>query len=123
MGTKVHSKSYLPGYQPTRDLNEDKNFSWTLFCEHKSVSRQLFDEFKPRAAGSCSGYNKDMLKRTMLEHEAIFRKQVCSRTKNGLDLMSIDVFPYLEDCTYLFHGRSSIILPIFFRKKNVSANS
>ncbi|XP_074571554.1 uncharacterized protein LOC141828092 [Curcuma longa] len=76
MGTKVHSKSYLPGYQPTRDLNEDPNFSWPLFCEHKSVSRQLFDEFKPRAAGSWSEYDEDMLKRTMLEHEAIFRKQV-----------------------------------------------
>ncbi|KAG6468829.1 hypothetical protein ZIOFF_073522 [Zingiber officinale] len=76
MGTKVHSKSYLPGYQQTRDLNEDTNFSWTLFCEHKSVSRQLFNEFKPRAAGSCLGYDKDMLKRTILEHEAIFRKQV-----------------------------------------------
>ncbi|XP_074585833.1 uncharacterized protein LOC141841553 isoform X2 [Curcuma longa] len=76
MGTKVHCKSYLPGFQPAGDLNEDANFSWTLFCEHKSIGRQLYNDFKPRGVGSCLEYDKDMLKRTMLEHEAIFQKQV-----------------------------------------------
>ncbi|KAG6473699.1 hypothetical protein ZIOFF_067616 [Zingiber officinale] len=76
MGTKVHCKSYLPGFQPPGDLNEDSNFSWTLFCEHKSIGRQLYNDFQPRGVGSCLEYDKDMLKRTMLEHEAIFQNQV-----------------------------------------------
>ncbi|WOL12633.1 hypothetical protein Cni_G21400 [Canna indica] len=76
MGTKVQCKSYLPGYHPTRDVNDDANFSWSPFCEDKSFSRQLYSDFKPRGISSWSVYDKEMLKRTMLQHEATFRNQV-----------------------------------------------
>ncbi|XVF43186.1 hypothetical protein PTKIN_Ptkin02bG0020300 [Pterospermum kingtungense] len=80
MGTKVQSKSYLPGYYSMRDLNEDSNcYSWPLHYEDKTLTNggQYYNSFYPRATvGAYPGYDKDVLKRTMLEHEAIFKNQV-----------------------------------------------
>ncbi|KAK6242686.1 hypothetical protein SCA6_008075 [Theobroma cacao] len=79
MGTKVQSKSYLPGYYSMRDLNEDSNScSWPLYYGDKTLTNgQYYNGFFPRAiADAYPGYDKDALKRTMLEHEAIFKNQV-----------------------------------------------
>lgn len=76
MGTKVQCKSYLPGY-PISDLHEDANYSWSRFSEDKTFSRQMHNNFKLRGVSSWLDYDKEMLKRTMLEHEAIFQRQVC----------------------------------------------
>ncbi|XWS64209.1 hypothetical protein CRYUN_Cryun06bG0166800 [Craigia yunnanensis] len=79
MGTKVQSKSYLPGYYSMRDLNEDSNScSWPLYYGDKTlINGQYYNSFFPRAiVDAYPGYDKDMLKRTMLEHEAIFKNQV-----------------------------------------------
>ncbi|CAL9092731.1 unnamed protein product [Musa acuminata var. zebrina] len=75
MGTKVQCKSYLPGY-PISDLHEDANYSWSRFSEDKTFSRQMHNNFKLRGVSSWLDYDKEMLKRTMLEHEAIFQRQV-----------------------------------------------
>ena len=79
MGTKVQSKSYLPGYYSMRDLNEDSNScSWPHYYGDKTLTNgQYYNSFFPRViADAYPGYDKDVLKRTMLEHEAIFKNQV-----------------------------------------------
>ncbi|XP_042498694.1 uncharacterized protein LOC122077028 [Macadamia integrifolia] len=79
MGTKVQCKSYLPGYHSMRDLNEDaNNGSWPLYYEDKTLkSGQYYNGFLPRPYTDVFlGYEKEMMKQTMLKHEAIFRGQV-----------------------------------------------
>ncbi|OMO71910.1 hypothetical protein COLO4_27938 [Corchorus olitorius] len=79
MGTKVQSKSYLPAYYSMRDLNEDSNScSWPLYYGDKTLTNgQYYNGFFPRAiTDAYPGYDKDVLKRTMLEHEETFKKQV-----------------------------------------------
>nr|CAD1819455.1 unnamed protein product [Ananas comosus var. bracteatus] len=76
MGTKVEGKIYLPGYFAMRDPNFSSNSSWSLYFEEKTSSGHPDDWFMSGSANGCSEYDKEMLKRTMLEHEAIFRKQV-----------------------------------------------
>ncbi|KAG9439725.1 hypothetical protein H6P81_019890 [Aristolochia fimbriata] len=78
MGTKVHSKSYFPGYYSMRDLNEDANTgSWSLFYEDRMLKNgQCYNGFTSRLIDGYSGYDKEILKQTMLHHEAVFRRQV-----------------------------------------------
>ncbi|KAM7484402.1 hypothetical protein LguiA_000411 [Lonicera macranthoides] len=81
MGTKVQCKSYLPGYNNSmRDLNEDSNCSsWPHFYGDKSslTNTQYYNNnFMPRTVtDSYPGYDKDVLKQKMLEHETIFKNQ------------------------------------------------
>jgi hypothetical protein len=79
MGTKVQFKSYWPGYYPMRDLNENSNScSWPAYYGDKPLANgQYYNGFLPRAATDLySAYDKDVLKRTMLEHEETFKNQV-----------------------------------------------
>ncbi|KAH6771182.1 hypothetical protein C2S52_015985 [Perilla frutescens var. hirtella] len=79
MGTKVDSKSYLPGYYSMRDLNEDSSSSsWSLCYGDKAITNgQYYNGFMPRTAtDGYPGYGKDALKQKMLEHEAVFKNQV-----------------------------------------------
>ncbi|CAK7326159.1 unnamed protein product [Dovyalis caffra] len=79
MGTKVQCESYFPGYFSMRDLNEDSNScNWPLFYGDKTFSNgQYYNGFLPRViADAYPGNDKDAVKRTMLEHEAIFKKQL-----------------------------------------------
>ncbi|XP_010904924.1 uncharacterized protein [Elaeis guineensis] len=76
MGAKVQCKSYIPGYHSMKDLNNDSNSSYSLYYEHKIFNGQIYNGFKMRPVNEYSEYDKEMLKRTMLEHEAVFRKQV-----------------------------------------------
>ncbi|KAM5567311.1 hypothetical protein ABKV19_015422 [Rosa sericea] len=79
MGTKMQCKSYLPGYYSVRDLNEDpNNCSWPLYYGDKTLSNtQYYNGFLPRSAvDTYQGYGKDVVKETMLQHEAIFKTQV-----------------------------------------------
>ncbi|XP_058081357.1 uncharacterized protein LOC131229416 [Magnolia sinica] len=78
MGTKLQCKSYLPGYYSMRDLNEDANTgSWSLFFDEKMLkSEQYYNVFTPRPVDGYSECDKEVLKQTMLDHEATFRKQV-----------------------------------------------
>ncbi|KAL3654281.1 hypothetical protein CASFOL_003962 [Castilleja foliolosa] len=80
MGTKVHCKSYLPGYYYSmRDLNEDSSSSSWPACygDNAPANGQYYNGFGPRTiVDSFPGYPKDALKQKMLEHEAIFKNQV-----------------------------------------------
>lgn len=72
-------KSYLPGYYSMRDLNEDSNsYGWPLYYGDKALTNgQYYNGYLPRvAADAYPNYDKDAVKQTMLEHEAIFKKQV-----------------------------------------------
>ncbi|KAG2297875.1 hypothetical protein Bca52824_034347 [Brassica carinata] len=67
MGTKVHCESLFPGHHHSmRDLNNESNgCRWPLFyADNKAYANDQF-------------YNdKDVVRRTMLEHEAVFKAQV-----------------------------------------------
>ncbi|KAL2349197.1 hypothetical protein Fmac_003197 [Flemingia macrophylla] len=76
MGTKVQN---LPGYYSMRDLNEESSScGWPLFYGDKSLTNgQYYNNFLPSSTtDACSLYDKDVVKRMMLEHEAIFKNQV-----------------------------------------------
>ncbi|CAL9194388.1 unnamed protein product [Musa hybrid cultivar] len=74
MATKVQIKSYLPGYYHLQDVKEDAS-SWTSCYQDEKLSEHLYNSYMPKSVND-SAQNKEMLKRTMLEHEAIFRRQV-----------------------------------------------
>lgn len=72
-------ESYLPGYHSMRDLNEDSHgCSWPLYYSEKACqSGQYYNGILPRATSDAYlGCDRDAVKRTMLEHEAIFKNQV-----------------------------------------------
>ncbi|XP_074564234.1 uncharacterized protein LOC141820782 [Curcuma longa] len=75
MATKVQGKNYLPGYFFLHDINEDTS-SWSGYYQDKQSSVNLYNGYIARSAFGCSEHDKEMLKRTMLEHEVIFHKQV-----------------------------------------------
>ncbi|KAJ4974829.1 hypothetical protein NE237_008003 [Protea cynaroides] len=79
MGTRVQCKNFLPRYFSMMDLNEDvNNDSWPLCYEDETLnSGQYYNGFLPRSSTDVyMGYDKEILKHTMLKHEAIFRGQV-----------------------------------------------
>ncbi|WOK99653.1 hypothetical protein Cni_G08365 [Canna indica] len=76
MATKVQSKSYLPGYYSMQDIKEDATSSWSSYFQEKKLTEHIYDTYVPRLVNGYSEHDKEMLKRTMLEHEAIFKKQV-----------------------------------------------
>ncbi|KAH7660727.1 hypothetical protein IHE45_15G012200 [Dioscorea alata] len=77
MGTKVQCKSYMPGYYPMRGHDDDRNGNWSMFYDgSRAPNGHLYNAFMLKPMNGYSEYDKEMLKRTMLEHEAIFRKQV-----------------------------------------------
>ncbi|CAJ1939757.1 unnamed protein product [Sphenostylis stenocarpa] len=76
MGTKVQS---LPGYYSMRDFNEESSScGWPLCYGDKSLANgQYYHNYlHSAAADACSAHDKDVVKKTMLEHEAIFKNQV-----------------------------------------------
>lgn len=77
MGTKVQYKNYVPGYNPMRGHDDDRNGTWSMFYDgSRAPNGHLYNAFMLKPMNGYSEYDKEMLKRTMLEHEAIFRKQV-----------------------------------------------
>ncbi|KAL3644583.1 hypothetical protein CASFOL_009763 [Castilleja foliolosa] len=81
MGTKIHSKSYLPaGFYSMRDPNNDSSTSnWPFFSGDKTGPNEpYYNGFMPRSlADGYPGHDKDSLKQKMIEHEAVFKNQVC----------------------------------------------
>ncbi|WCJ25650.1 hypothetical protein M5689_007520 [Euphorbia peplus] len=77
MGTKVQHKMYLPGYYPTRDLNNGTgNGSWSSHNEDKTFG-QYYGIFSAQPAiDGYVGFEKEQLRQTILKHEMIFRQQL-----------------------------------------------
>ncbi|KAK1353389.1 hypothetical protein POM88_052524 [Heracleum sosnowskyi] len=78
MGTTAHCESYTPGYY-SRDMNEDSNSSsWSPFHRDKNLlTGHYYNGFVQRTVrDECAGYEKDVLKQKMMEHEMVFKNQV-----------------------------------------------
>ncbi|KAL2344604.1 hypothetical protein Fmac_005889 [Flemingia macrophylla] len=76
MGTKIQS---LPGYYSMRDLNEESSScGWPLYYGDKTMANgQYYHNYLSSAAADVnSTHDKDVVKKMMLEHEAIFKNQV-----------------------------------------------
>ncbi|TVU11067.1 hypothetical protein EJB05_44629 [Eragrostis curvula] len=76
MGTKVEGESFMPGYYATMDLNAEANGRWSPYYEEKMPNAQMYNGFTTKLANGFSNFDKEMLKHTMLEHDAVFRQQV-----------------------------------------------
>jgi hypothetical protein len=78
MGTKVEGERYIPGYFTMGHFNLiTKGNNWPPYYEEKLVNSQNFyNEFTPSPTNGYTCYDKEMLKQTILQHEATFRKQV-----------------------------------------------
>lgn len=59
-----------------KDLNADAGNGWPPFYISKTLSEHFYNGCLLSSLNGYSEYDKEMLKRTMLEHESIFRKQV-----------------------------------------------
>ncbi|CAH8363811.1 unnamed protein product [Eruca vesicaria subsp. sativa] len=72
----VHCESFLPSM---KDLNEDSNtWSSSMHCGDKNGQNQNGFSMRapPPPLESYSGYEREFLKQTMLQHEAVFKNQV-----------------------------------------------
>ncbi|CAN1187762.1 hypothetical protein LINPERPRIM_LOCUS32025 [Linum perenne] len=79
MGTKVQCESYYPGYLQMRDITDDANScSWPQYYGEKPFANgQYCNGVLPKATTETyPGFDKDSIKRTMLEHEATFKHQL-----------------------------------------------
>ncbi|CAM8882185.1 unnamed protein product [Rhodiola kirilowii] len=67
MGSEVQLERYMPGYCSMRELGEDVSSSaWNYYDrQFQGTGEDLYSE-----------YDKDGLKQKMLEHDAVFRRQV-----------------------------------------------
>ncbi|KAJ1265992.1 hypothetical protein BS78_08G116400 [Paspalum vaginatum] len=75
MGTKVEGKTYMPGYFDMEDSSVNSNGNVLPYRENKP-SVHLTEKFTKIASNGTVHYDNEMIKRTMLVHEATFRKQV-----------------------------------------------
>lgn len=76
---EVQYKRHPAGYYPMRDLNEDYYIcNWPHYHQDKALlSKQLYNGFWSRpAADEFTGSDKDVVKQTIIEHEAVFKNQV-----------------------------------------------
>lgn len=79
MGTKVQIENCLPAHYSMKDLNRESNgASWpSCFGDSNLSNGQFYYGFLPRTvADSQPGPDRDLVKQTMLKHEAIFKDQV-----------------------------------------------
>ncbi|XP_006650620.1 uncharacterized protein LOC102704320 [Oryza brachyantha] len=108
MGAKVEGDNYMLGYYAMGDFNIDANGRWSPYHEEKTSNGHMCNGFIAKPTNVYSEYDKEMLTRTMLEHEAIFRQQVYELHrvyKIQRDMMKqyqnkdIYAYPMLEDAS------------------------
>ncbi|XP_020578464.1 uncharacterized protein LOC110023399 [Phalaenopsis equestris] len=107
----MNCKSYIPGHYSTRDLNMDRGNSWPVYYDNKLLSGHLHNNCILSSLNLYSEYDKEMLKRTMLEHEAIFRKQVHELHR---------LYRIQKDLMEKFHKNGSYRLPTWTLKSKTS---
>lgn len=78
MGTKIQSKTYLPGCYPNMDVNTS-NGMWALYGKDKNLNNGLLNNsfLASSTMTRYIGYDKERVKQTILKHESEFRNQVC----------------------------------------------
>lgn len=72
----MHCKNYLPVEYSVRNLSDDSSSHCPQNYENRSLSGHVYDGCMLSTVNRYPVYDKEKLKRTMVEHEAIFRKQV-----------------------------------------------
>lgn len=76
---EVQYKSHPAVYYPMRDLNEDYySCNWPIYHPDKALSsKQCYNGFSSRPpADEFPESDKDVVKQTIIEHEAVFKNQV-----------------------------------------------
>lgn len=78
METQVHCKGYLPAYYSMSYVSEDLNNRLPLHYGEKILTNaQYCNGFMSRTTIDLDpGYDKDVLKQKILEHEETFKNQV-----------------------------------------------
>ncbi|TVU49538.1 hypothetical protein EJB05_00851 [Eragrostis curvula] len=76
MGTKVEEKAFIPGCFDMADSSVNSNGNVLRYYEESKPSLCINEKFTIISANGSVHYDKEMLKRTMLAHEATFQKQV-----------------------------------------------
>ncbi|KAL1334198.1 hypothetical protein AAHE18_11G159700 [Arachis hypogaea] len=79
MGANVQCDGYFPGYYSARDLLfESERSPWTSSNVNSELKNELHYVGSLPVSSPCNllGYNKEILKQTILKHEAIFRDQI-----------------------------------------------
>lgn len=79
MGTKVHCESLFTGYHhhSMRDLNNESNgCRWPLFYGDNNKTSANDQSYNGFPSQTTFGFDKEVVRRTMLEHEAVFKTQV-----------------------------------------------
>lgn len=78
MGIKVEGETYIPAYFDMEDSSVNSNGNVLPYHKENKPSVHLTEKFTILASNGSVHYDKEMIKRTMLVHDATFRKQVCS---------------------------------------------
>ncbi|XP_072978666.1 uncharacterized protein [Typha angustifolia] len=133
MATKVDCESYFSVFHPMRDLNENMSNNWSLYYEDKTFDGQVYHDRELRPTNGYSGYHKEMLRKTMLEHEAIFRRQVYElhrlyKIQRGLmdELIGKQLCRSVPACTYqtTMTGTDEKRTPLnFLKQENLQCSS
>lgn len=73
-GMNVQFESYMMGYSNSvRNINQNSSSSWSPYLYNDLINEHVYNSF--RTMNEYSGY-KEALKRTVVEHDALFREQV-----------------------------------------------
>lgn len=75
----MHCKSHTPGYYSMTDMNEDSNSSsWSPYYGDKNLlNGQYYNGMLQKTVrDEYTGYEKDVLRQKMIEHDMIFKNQV-----------------------------------------------
>ncbi|KAH7529003.1 hypothetical protein FEM48_Zijuj05G0137500 [Ziziphus jujuba var. spinosa] len=79
MGANMQCNSHFPGCYSTRNHRMDTNGStWPLICDDKTMKSEYYYSgfMLPLSPSQLLGYNKEILKQTMLKQETIFKDQI-----------------------------------------------
>ncbi|RLN30927.1 uncharacterized protein C2845_PM05G13800 [Panicum miliaceum] len=76
MGAKVEGKVYIPGCFDMADSSVNSSGNALPYFKENRPSVHYSDKFTIKSSNGSVHYDKEMIKRTMLVHEATFRKQV-----------------------------------------------
>ena len=94
MGIKAEGKTYIPEYFDMEHSSVNSNGNVLPYHKENKPSVYLAEKFTIIASNGSVHYDKEMIKRTMLVHEATFRKQVCFDEAIKKAFLTVVLFSY-----------------------------
>ena len=94
MGIKAEGKTYIPEYFDMEHSSVNSNGNVLPYHKESKPSVYLAEKFTIIASNGSVHYDKEMIKRTMLVHEATFRKQVCFDEAIKKAFLTVVLFSY-----------------------------